>query len=81
MVGKERPAKSISWDDGYFVVIYSELDPDDPDATPSMPVCLDCLVEDGDVQLARGLDLARINGQVDFDVAAGEWFVPEDAGA
>jgi len=41
-------------------VIYSELDPEDPDdQTPSSVVCLHCLVEDGDVQLARGLDLAR----------------------
>ena len=62
-----------------FVVIFSELDPgDDDDATPSEMVCLHCLLEDGDQQVARGLDLARVHGQVDFDPAAGEWFVPVD---
>ena len=77
MVGKEPPAQSISWEDGYFVVIFSELDPDDPDdSTPSMPVCLDCLLDDADEQLGRGLDLAKRHGQVDFDVATGEWFIP-----
>jgi len=60
-----------------FSVIYSELDPDDPDdATPTTVVCLRCLIQDGDGQLARGLDLARAHGQVDFDPGAGEWFVP-----
>jgi len=60
-----------------FSVIYSELDPDDPeDATPASVVCLHCLLEDGDAQLARGLDLARVHGQVDFDPESGEWFVP-----
>jgi len=41
-------------------------------------VCLNCLIEDGDEQLARGLDLARVHGQADFDPDAVEWFVPED---
>jgi len=36
------------------------------------------LIEDGDEQLARGLDLARVHGQADFDPDAVEWFVPED---
>ena len=32
------------------------------------PICLHCLVEDGDEDLGRGLDLARKYGHVDFDV-------------
>jgi len=31
----------------------------------------------GDEQLARGLELARAHGQVDFDPESGEWFFPE----
>jgi len=58
------------------VVILSELDPDDDDdSTPTQTVRLHCLLEDGDEQLARGLDLARVHGQVDIDPDAGEWLV------
>jgi hypothetical protein len=41
-----------------------------------VPVCLHCLLEDGDEQLGRGLDLGRRHGQVDYDVETDEWFVP-----
>ncbi len=42
-------------------------------------MCLRCLIEQGDDQLGRGLDLAREYGQVDYDPDEGEWFVPDDA--
>jgi hypothetical protein len=86
VVGERPPAMSVSWvkptspyDSGYLVLFW-EFDPDDDDRTPSQVVCLHCLIEDGDEQLARGLDLAKRHGQVDFDVEADEWFVPDDAG-
>jgi hypothetical protein len=85
-VGQKPPAMSISWEppeskfDSGFVVIFSEFDPLHPeeDETPSMPVCLGCLMRDADEQLGRGLDLARKHGRVDFDEEAGEWFMPEE---
>jgi len=79
VVGELPPAMSISWErprrpwDSGFVVFFD----DGTDQTPSEPVCLRCLVNDADAQLARGLDLARRHGRVDFDVELGEWFVPE----
>ena len=82
VVGSEPPAMSVIYADGYFSVIFSELDPEDPaDKTPATAVCLHCLVEDGDAQLARGLDLARAHGQVDFDPDGGEWFAPAQEGS
>ncbi len=39
-------------------------------------VCLHCLGNEGDVQLDRGLDLAKVHGQVDYDPEDEEWFVP-----
>lgn len=85
VVGEQAPAMSVAWArpagpaDSGFSVIFSEFDPHDPDdRTPSQVVCLHCLVADGDVQLGRGLDLARRFGQVDWDPDAGEWFVPGD---
>jgi hypothetical protein len=83
VVGERPPAMSVAWvrptspfDSGYSV-IYSELDPElEDDPTPSQVVCLDCLIRDGDEQLGRGLDLARRHGQVDYDPATDEWFVP-----
>src|SRR4051812_3318216 len=86
-VGERPPAMSVSWappvgpiDSGY-IVFFSDLFPGDPgfDDPPRLPVCLHCLVEDGDEQLGRGLDLARRHGQVDFDEVECEWFVPADA--
>ena len=83
VVGERPHVMSVMWmppivpaDSGYSV-IYSELDPEaDDDQTPSRVVCLHCLVEDGDEQLARGLDLGRrVRGQVDYDPDRG-WFVP-----
>jgi hypothetical protein len=83
VVGEELPAMSVSFADprgafSGFVVIFSEYEPgvDDEESMPSATVCLHCLVEDGDEQLARGLDLARVHGQVDFDREAGEWYLP-----
>jgi len=83
-VGEQPPAMSISWSppvgpgDSGFVVFFADLLPDDPgfDELTTRPVCLHCLLEDGDLDLGRGLDLARELGQVDWDDAAGEWFVP-----
>jgi hypothetical protein len=84
-IGEEPPAMSIAWErprsryDSGYSVIFSEFDPElgDDDPTPSHVVCLHCLVEDGDEQLGRGLDLAKRHGQVDWDVELGEWFDPE----
>ena len=71
VAGFEPPAMSVMYADprgafsGYSV-IFAELDPDDADdATPATVVCLHCLLEGG-AQLARGLDFARVHGQVDF---------------
>lgn len=74
---------SVAFADGYFSVIFSEYDPEEPDENdgPGDLVCAGCLVEDGDTQLARGLDLARIHGQVDFDPESGEWFVAQSQGS
>jgi hypothetical protein len=44
-----------------------------------LPVCLQCLLEDGDEQLGRGLDLGKVQPQVDWDLEAGEWSVADDA--
>jgi hypothetical protein len=85
VVGEERPAVSVSFADpsgrfSGFLIFFSEVEPgDDFDALPTGFVCLGCLLEEGDEQVGRGLDLARVHGQVDFDVERGEWFVPEDA--
>lgn len=86
VVGEQPPAMSISWEapqspyDSGFVVIFSEFDPYHPeeDKTPSKPVCLGCLMRDGDEQLGLGLDLARKIGRVDWDEEIGEWFDPEE---
>jgi hypothetical protein len=82
-LGEQPPAMSISWSkpiapvDSGYIVIFSEFDPDaDDDRTPTMTVCLHCLIQDGDEQLGRGLDLAKRHGQVDYDPASDEWFVP-----
>ena len=81
VAGTKPPAMSVMYADargGFsgFSVIFAELDPDDPDdATPATVVCLHCLIQEGDAQLARGLDLAAAHGQVDFDPELGEWFV------
>jgi hypothetical protein len=90
VVGVEPPAMSVSYVrptsryDSGFAVIFSEYDlelaEDDPAQPSSTIVCLHCLVHAGDEQLGRGLDLARVHGQVDYDPELGEWFVPPDAG-
>jgi hypothetical protein len=86
VVGEQKPAMSFAWvkpaspNDSGYSVIYSELDPGDPnDATPSDVICLGCLLEEGDEQLGRGMELAKVHGQVDYDPATDEWFVPDDA--
>ena len=50
------------------MVFFAEYDPDvdDEESFPGELVCLHCLIEEGDEQLARGLDLARVHGQVVF---------------
>lgn len=83
--GSEGPVMSISWEpptsrrDSGFVVLFADFDPDDD--TQGDPVCLQCLLEAGDEQLGRGLDLARRRGRVDYDPHRDEWFIPEDAAA
>ena len=78
--GDELPAVSISWcepvdpRDSGFMVLFSDF----IDEMEARPVCLHCLVDEGDEDLGRGLDLARKYGHVDFDVQMCEWFVPED---
>ena len=89
VVGEKPPAMSISWEtpvaplDSGYVVFFSGLLPDDPgfDDLPAVPVCLHCLIGDGDEQLGRGLDLAKRLGQVDWDVDAGEWVLPDGGAA
>ncbi len=83
VVGETAPALSISWappiakfDSGY-IVFMADADPDDDEDAKT--VCVHCLLEDGGEQLGRGLDLAKVHAQVDYDVDSGEWFVPEDA--
>jgi hypothetical protein len=86
VTGEKPPAMSIAWEqpksrfDSGYSVIYSEFDPElgEDDRTPTMAVCLKCLIEDGDEKLGEGLDLAREHGQVDWDAEACEWFVPEE---
>ena len=86
VVGRRPPALSIGWGEeehpgnSGFIVFMSECDLGVPErAWPEgEPVCLHCLIDGGDAQLARGLDLARVHGQVDWDAEAGEWVVPGD---
>jgi len=86
VVGDKPPAMSISWEpptspyDSGYVVFFSDLLPDEPgfDDLPTQPVCLHCLVEDGDEQLGRGLDLARRHRQVDWDPHTNEWYTAAD---
>ena len=82
VLGEQPPAMSVSFADDFFVVFYSDYRPglDDKDSMPGQPICLHCLLDEGDEQLGRGLDMAKRHGHVDYDVEAGEWFVPTDAG-
>lgn len=59
------------------VVFFAGADPLDENE-PSVPVCLECLREDGDEQLERGLRQARLHGQVDYNPVTDDWFVPLD---
>lgn len=78
---------SISWappiaaNDSGYIVFMADLFPGDPgfDDLPHEAVCLHCLLEDGDEQLGRGLDMARLHGQVDYDPDVDEWFIPDDS--
>jgi hypothetical protein len=83
-VGEQPAAMSISWAepvgpiDSGFIVFFSEFDPDaDDNETPTLTVCLHCLVEDGDAQLGRGLDLGTQHGEVDYDPGTDAWFIPD----
>ena len=86
VVGQKPPAMSVSWErpkvpgDSGYIVFFADLLPDEPGFgdLPAEPVCLHCLLEDGDEQLGRGLDMAKRFGQADFDVELGKWFVPDD---
>jgi len=85
VTGSRRPAMSIHYaappDPIRYSVIFAELDPeaDEEDTSiPCEPWCLCCFAAELDEQIGRGLDLAReLNGQVDYDVEAGEWFLAE----
>jgi hypothetical protein len=76
--GEKPPAVSIQWErprsqyDSGFCVLYSDYGAPER----AKPVCLNCLIEDGDEQLGAGLDLAREHGQVDWDAELEEWFIP-----
>ena len=76
---------SISFDKAgavdLFIVYFADLFPGDEgfDDLPEEIVCLHCFLQDCDEQLGRGLDLARLHGQVDYDPHDDEWFVPDDA--
>lgn len=81
VAGETPPAVSVAWEpptgpfDSGYSVIFSDADVDvGDDELVAHAVCLHCLVQDGDEQLGRGLDLARRFGQVDFDVDSGAWF-------
>jgi hypothetical protein len=86
VIGEQRPAMSISWEPPgpgekpFYIIFMADLFPDDEgfDDLPQEMACLHCLIGDGDEQLGRGLDLARLFGQVDWDEEAGKWFVPAD---
>ncbi len=61
------------------MVIYSDIDPEEitDDGHDDVElVCLHCLANEGDMQLGRGLDLAKKHGQVDYPPELEEWFVP-----
>ena len=83
LMGERPPALSVGFGDDMFTVFFSEcrLDIPEDEWPEARVVCADCLVDVADGQLARGLDLAKAHGQVDWDVALGEWFVPEDVSA
>ena len=69
---------AISWepptapiDSGFIVSMFDDLDDDEGEA-----ICLACLLEGGDEQLGRGLDLAKQWGRCVWDVDAAEWYYP-----
>jgi hypothetical protein len=78
---------SISWappvgpGDSSNIVFFADPLPGDPgfEDMPVQPICLHCLMEDGDEQLVRGLDLARRLGHADWGPECEKWFVPDDA--
>ena len=82
LVGSERPAMSVSFEGSGgvipgYLVFFAEYVPGEVEgSTPEELVCVHCLIEEGDTQVARGLELARAHGQVDFDPDSREWFVP-----
>ena len=89
VIGEKPPAMSISWappvapNDSGYIVFMADLLPDEEgfDDLPAVAVCLHCLLEDGGEQLGRGLDLAKLHAQVDYDDETGEWFIPDSLSA
>jgi hypothetical protein len=80
VVGSTLPAVSVSYADNIYIVFMAECAELPYEAWPEgEPICAHCLLEECDAQVARGLDLAKVHGQVDWDAEAGEWFVPPDA--
>ena len=86
VVGSVRPAMSISWDKAgaadFFVIFFADRLPGDDgfDELSEELVCLQCLLDEGDEQIGRGLDMARRFGQADHDEIEREWFVPVTEG-
>jgi hypothetical protein len=59
-------------------VFYADADLDADSRETGQPLCLHCLVDDSDEQLAAGLDMAKVHSQADWDLEGGEWFAPAD---
>ena len=80
--GSIPPVVSISWEppkspiDSGYCVLFSDVDPDDDDATDSALVCMHCLIDDHP-EIGMALDAAREHDQVDLD-ENGEWVVGEE---
>lgn len=90
VIGEKAPAMSVNLQppegpsDSGYIIYFSDFTLDDPEfeawsESAGAPVCLHCLINDGDEQLAVGLDLAKQHGHVLWDPDEGEWFVPDDA--
>ena len=79
VAGSIPPVVSISWEppkspiDSGYCVLFSDVDPDNDDATDADLVCMNCLVDDHP-EIGAALDSARAHGQVDLD-ESGVWVV------
>ena len=84
VLGGRWPAKAISylepeerWETGHMVVLEDVPEPEELSGDESSRlVCVDCLLEE-QPEVGSGLDLARVHGQVVWDVSSGGW-VPHD---